>query len=69
MRTGKTIKLTPEEREKLRMEKLSERFKFESSWMAGYELIYPTSDKVRNQHYEVLLKKSNEIYDDYNIGR
>lgn len=69
MRTGKTVKLPAEEREKLRMENLAERFKFESGWMAGYELIYPTSDKVKNLNYEVLLKKSNEIYDDYNIGR
>lgn len=31
IRTGKTFKLTPPEREKLRMQKLTERFKYESN--------------------------------------
>jgi len=46
--TGKTGKMTPEEREKLRKEKFSERCKFESTRMRGYELIFPSSDKPRN---------------------
>jgi hypothetical protein len=44
MRTGKTIKLSAEEREKLKQEKLAERFQHEASNMAGYELIYPSGD-------------------------
>lgn len=43
MRTGKTVKLNPTEREKLRVVKLQERFKFESGRMSGYELIFPTA--------------------------
>lgn len=37
--------------------------------MAGYELIFPSGDKARNQNYETLLKKANEIWDDFNIGK
>lgn len=37
--------------------------------MAGYELIFPTSNQTKNQNYEMLIKKANEIWDDYNIGK
>ena len=37
--------------------------------MAGYELIYPTGDKAKNQNYELLIKKANEVWDDFNIGK
>ena len=37
--------------------------------MAGYELIYPSGDKIKNQNYEMLLKKANELWDDFNIGK
>jgi len=50
--TGKNVKMTPEEREIKRQSLLQKRFKFESTRMRGYELIYPSSDKQRNQKYE-----------------
>lgn len=49
--TGKVHKLDAEQREKLRQEKLLERFQFESTRMRGFELIYPSSDSARNQVY------------------
>ena len=39
--TGKVNKVSQEERERLRATKLQERFKYESTRMRGYELIYP----------------------------
>ena len=51
------------------MEKLAERYKFESTRMAGYELIFPTGDRAKNSHYESLMLKANELWDDYNIGK
>jgi len=50
--TGKIAKMTPEEREVKKQELLQKRFKFESTRMRGYELIYPSSDKQRNLKYE-----------------
>jgi putative sterol carrier protein len=69
IRTGKTLKMTPMEREKLRQQKLQERFKFEAERMAGYELIFPCGDRSRTTNYETLLKKSHEIWDDFNLGK
>jgi hypothetical protein len=43
--TGKTIKIGGEDREKLRQEKLKERYEFEKDRMGGYELIYPCKDE------------------------
>lgn len=37
--------------------------------MAGYELIFPTGDRAKNSHYESLMLKANELWDDYNIGK
>jgi len=37
--------------------------------MSGYELIFPCGDRSRLQQYEVLLKKANELWDDFNIGK
>jgi hypothetical protein len=39
--TGKTLKLSPEERERLKLEKQKQRYEFEKTRMGGYELIYP----------------------------
>lgn len=45
------------------------RFQHESTRMRGYELIYPSSDKGLNEMYEKLLHKSNEIFEDFNLGK
>jgi putative sterol carrier protein len=61
--------MTFEEREKIRLEKLHERFKFESTRMRGYELIYPSNNKIKNTQYEKLLQKSNDIWDEFTTGK
>lgn len=67
--TGKTVKVTGDDREKLRQEQLAKRFKFESTRLRGYELIYPSSDKARNAKYELQIKKANEIWDEFTTGK
>jgi hypothetical protein len=37
--------------------------------MSGYELIYPSCNKQKNVIYEKLLKKSNDIWDDFTTGK
>ena len=37
--------------------------------MGGYELIFPCADKDQNKNYEVMLKKSNDIFDDFSMGK
>ena len=69
LRTGKTVKLTPVEREKIRVVKIAERFKYESTQMNGYQLIFPCGDREKTKNYELLLKKANELWDDFNIGK
>jgi hypothetical protein len=61
--------LNPAEKEALKRERLAERFKFESTRMRGYELIYPCSDKARNAEFEVMLNKANELWDDFTTGK
>ena len=58
--TGKICKMTNEERDKLKQEKLQERFKFESTRMRGYELIYPSSDPEKNAMYDKMITKAND---------
>jgi hypothetical protein len=61
--------MSREERETLKKEKLAERFKYESTRMGGYELIFPCADKEQNKSYEAMLKKSNDIFDDFSMGK
>ena len=37
--------------------------------MRGYELIYPCGDKAKRATYETFLKKSQEIWDDFFVGK
>ena len=37
--------------------------------MRGYELIHPVADTVKNQLYEKLLHKSNDIWDEFTTGK
>jgi tubulin polyglutamylase TTLL6/13 len=67
--TGKVYKMTNFEREKAKQEALLIRFKHESTRMRGYELIFPSNDKVKNSLYEKLLLKSNEIFDEFTTGK
>jgi hypothetical protein len=67
--TGKTGRLLPEEKKEARKAKLATRFKFEAKRQRGYEMIFPSADKERNAMYEVLLQKSNEIWDGFTFGK
>ena len=64
--TGKTIKIM--DKEKLRTEKLKERYEFEQGRMGGYELIFPSKDEQRNREYESFIHKANELWDDFTTG-
>lgn len=66
--TGKTAKIGGEDREKLRQEKLKERFEYEKDRMGGYELIYPCNDEGRNKQYEIFIQKANDLWDDFTTG-
>ena len=37
--------------------------------MRGYELLYPCTDKTLKQEYDNYLKKSQEIWDDFFVGK
>jgi nitric oxide reductase activation protein len=37
--------------------------------MRGFELIYPSNDKAKNQYYQKLILKSNEIWDEFTTGK
>ena len=68
IRTGKIIKIGGEDREKLRQERLKERFEYEEDKMGGYELIYPCKDEEKNKQYEAFIKKANDLWDDFTTG-
>jgi len=53
----------------MKKQKLAERFQYESTRMGGYELIFPSADKEHNKVYETMLKKSNDIFDDFSFGK
>ena len=75
MLTGKTDKMDPEEKRKLREKRLEERFDFERQQLRcgstnGYELIYPSMfEEERNLKYDGILKKANEIWDEFTTGK
>lgn len=66
--TGKQNKLVGEDKEKLRQEKLKERFLFEKDKIGGYELIYPCNNEDRNKEYESFIQKANDLWDDFTTG-
>ena len=55
MRTGKQVKLTPEERSIQKAKNEVKREKFESQNMGKYILLYPLSDKIKST-----IKAKNE---------
>jgi hypothetical protein len=66
--TGKIVKMGAEDKEKLRQEKLMERYKFEEGRMGGYELIYPSKDEEKNKEYENFIQKANDLWDEFTTG-
>lgn len=61
--------MTGPEREKAKKAAMQERVTWESTRMGGYELLFPSADKERNKQFENMLVKSNEIFDDFTIGK
>ena len=69
IRTGKTSKINPEDREKIRAQRIKERYEFEKDRTGGYELIFPSDDAEQNKLYESFVIKANELWDDFTTGK
>ncbi len=67
----RVVKPTLQERMILKKQQLEKRFELEGVKMKGlgYELIYPCCDKNKKQSYDLILKKSNEIWDDFTTNK
>ena len=72
--TGKQDKVDPQEKKRLKEERLEERFKFENAQMRcgsnnKFEIIFPRLyEEEKNQQYEVFIKKANDIWDEFTTG-
>jgi hypothetical protein len=70
IRTGKSSKINLEDKEKLRLIKLKERYEFERGREGGYELIFPNEKNEEiNKLYEHFIVKANELWDDFTTGK
>jgi hypothetical protein len=49
--TGKTSKINPEDRDRIRGQRMKERIEFEKERTGGYELIFPSDDPEQNLLY------------------
>lgn len=67
--TGKINRLGPQEKAELKGKKLAKRFKHEAKRLGGYEMIYPCANPVRNQQYDKMLVKANELWDEFTTGK
>ena len=71
--TGKTVKMSPEERAAIRAQLHADREDLERNIKAagsGFELIFPFEmDDERQENLEMLLKSSNKIWDDFTTGK
>lgn len=61
--------MNPEEREKIRAQRMKERIEFEKDRTGGYELIFPSEDAEQNKLYESFVTKANELWDDFTTGK
>jgi hypothetical protein len=68
IRTGKTSKVAQEDKERVRIQKIKERFEFEKGRTGGYELIFPNENEEDNKLYELFLQKANDLWDDFTTG-
>jgi len=73
--TGKQDKIDPEEKKRLKEERLAARFKYENNEVNNpkarnkYELIFPDlEDSYMNAKYENFIKKANDIWDEFTTG-
>lgn len=69
IKTGKQEKSSYEEKEKLREQKLKERFDFEETWTGGYELIFPSKFPEKMKKFESFLTKANNLWDEFTTGK
>ena len=68
--TGKVVKITQAERDKIRAEAHEDRVDHERLIInagSGFELIYPYNDK--QAEYEMLLRESQRLWDDFTTGK
>ena len=63
---GKT-KISQEEKENMRAEKLRKRNKYEAKNKGNYELIYP-SEEFTEEEYKKFLDTAAECYEEFNNG-
>mmetsp|Transcript_39798 Transcript_39798/g.60989 ORF Transcript_39798/g.60989 Transcript_39798/m.60989 type:complete len:125 (+) Transcript_39798:1567-1941(+) len=72
--TGKQEKMDHDTRQKLKDQKLDERFQFEMQQMRSgsgnnFEIIFPSLyDEEQNKKYEVYIKRANDIWDEFTTG-
>ena len=67
--TGKQAKMEPEEKARLRDEKLKKRFAYEEKRRGQWELIYPSPEEARNERYSELIRRAQEIWDEFTTGK
>ena len=67
--TGKQSKIDPEEKARIKEEKLQERFEYEKKRCGQFELIYPWPDEERNNLYSSFLTKANDLWDEFTTGK
>lgn len=69
---GKSVKLFGAERDKLKEEKVEERVLYERMKLnegSGFELIHPVLDEDKQLEYDMLIKNSQRIFDDFTTGK
>lgn len=67
--TGKQSKMDPEEKARLRDEKLKKRFAYEEKRRGQWELIYPWPDEARNEQYGEFIRRAQDIWDEFTTGK
>ena len=73
--TGKQEKINNADRQRIKEERLRERFEFENFEVRadstnGYELIFPVlHDDEKNELYEHYIKSANDIWDEFTTGK
>lgn len=70
--TGKTHKISNVEKNQLKAERIEEKINYERAQLqnSGYEMIFPQIyDEEKHKEYETILKKAQELWDDFTTGK
>ena len=67
--TGKQSKMEPEEKARIRDEKLKKRFAYEEKRRGQWELIYPWPEEARNEAYGEYIRRAQDIWDEFTTGK